>query len=73
MVINLYLIFLFSNLFISDDLIIKECENYFFRKIEIYLQVLFVLKLKMKKLFDRNEKKITNIYSVSSSEKGIRK
>ena len=43
----------------------------FFRKIEIYLQVLFVLKLKIKSFILVNEKKITNIYSVSSSEKGI--
>ena len=71
MVINLYLIFLFSNLFISDDLIIKECENYFFQKNRNLPSSFICIEIKNQKLYLVNEKKITNIYSVSSSEKGI--
>ena len=69
MVINLYLIFLFSNLFISDDLIIKECENYFFQKNRNLPSSFICIEIKNQKLYLVNEKKITNIYSVSSSEK----
>ena len=69
--INLYLIFLFSNLFISDDLIIKECENYFFQKNRNLPSSFIYIKIKNQKLYLIEEKKITDIYSISSSEKGV--
>lgn len=71
MVINLYLIFLFTNLFISDDLIIKECENYFFQKNRNLPSSFICIEIKNQKLYFIEEKKITDIYSISSSEKGI--
>ena len=58
MVINLYLIFLFSNLFISDDLIIKECENYFFQKNRNLPSSFICIEIKNQKLYLVNEKKI---------------
>ena len=71
MVIFLNLILFFSNLFVSDNLIIKECENYFFQKNRDLPSSYICVKIKNQKLYYIEEKNIKYIYPISSSEKGV--
>ena len=52
-------------------MIIKECENYFFQKNRNLPSSFICIEIKNQKLYLVNKKKIADIYSISSSEKGV--
>tara|TARA_B100000575_G_C23062434_1_gene611685 strand:- start:642 stop:1232 length:591 start_codon:yes stop_codon:yes gene_type:complete len=71
MVIFFNLILFFSNLIVSDNLIIKECEDYFFHKNRDLPSNYICVKIKNQKLYYIEGKNIKNVYSISSSAIGV--